>query len=546
VSALPAAAVAAPALDEPPVVAPDEAAARVAPLLRVNDGNSDTAEGEVPALESNDLPPTAASDFREALSEFLGASASEARTGEALEPPHELGVDEPRYPRDTEASEALLRIPFDRVVGQLPPGAFRVPLGQVGARLREAETLVVPQAVIVPQLGEGVVQVGWELVAEQFPAAVFAVAPAEVKERIVNGRLLLPLDEIVRQLPPDVFAASMGRAPVEVPGIESFPSLFKPLEWEEPPPEPADAEPGSATGLAPPAPALAVPERQPVRIEAPVQVRTPERGDFPDPQMAHFESRGDTERLAALLAPWETAALKEVQVGDFAIISVSATGLAGSAVAAAAGRLSPLIARRAPRHVDQATLRGVGGTLVLTPAGSGWSTGTVLAVGLRPGGPLARLEILARRAAAAHVPASPSADQRDVTPAARFDAAPPPAAAAVAAEDLEAFGPLTAQSYREPTSGALIHCFVSPGASAAELAPFAWELAQVMAQGAQAGALGSFHSAVLRSGRERIEIRRLGSTTGPAPVLVVAGADTGRPGLARLQVERTAARLSGA
>ena len=549
VSALPAAVVAAPALDEPTVVAPDEAAARVAPLLGVNGGGSDTAEGEVPALESNDLSPTAAPDFREALSEFFGAPASKARTEETLEPPHELGADESRCPRDTEASEAseaVVRIPFDRVVGQLPPGAFRVPLGQVGPRLREAETLVVPQAVIVPQLGEGVVQVGWELVAEQFPAAVFAVEPAEVKERIVNGRLLLPLDEIVRQLPPDVFAASMGRAPVEVTGLESFPAPFKPLEWEEPPPEPADAEPGSATALAPPAPALAVPERQPVRIEAPVQVRTPERGDFPDPQMAHFESRGDAETLAALLAPWETAALKEVQVGDFAIISVSATGLAGSAVAAAAGRLSPLIARRAPRHVDQATLRGVGGTLVLTPVGSGWSTGTVLAVGLRPGGPLARLEILARRAAAAHVPASPSADQRDVTPAARFDAAPPPAAAAVAAEDLEAFGPLTAQSYREPTSGALIHCFVSPGASAAELAPFAWELAQVMAQGAQAGELGSFHSAVLRSGRERIEIRWLGSTTGPAPVLVVAGADTGRPGLARLQVERTAARLSGA
>jgi hypothetical protein len=166
-------------------------------------------------------------------------------------------------------------------------------------------------------------------------------------------------------------------------------------------------------------------------------------------------------------------------------------------------------------------------------------------VGLRPGGALARIEMLARRAAAAHVPASPSADQRDVTPAARLDAAPPPAAAAVAADDLEAFGPLTAQSYREPRTGGLIHCFVSPGASAAELAPFAWEFAQVMAQGAQAGALGSFHSAVLRSGRERLEIRRLGSTTGPAPVLVVAGADTGRPGLARLQVERAAARLSG-
>lgn len=133
-----------------------------------------------------------------------------------------------------------------------------------------------------------------------------------------------------------------------------------------------------------------------------------------------------------------------------------------------------------------------------------------------------------------------------MTPAARFDTAPSPPAAVAAAEDLQAFGPLTAQSYRESASGVLIHCFVPPGASAAELAPFAWELAQAMAQGSQAGPLGSFHSAVLRSGRERFEIRRLPSAAGPAPVLVVGGADTGRPGLARLQVERAAARLGAA
>ena len=67
-----------------------------------------------------------------------------------------------------------------------------------------------------------------------------------------------------------------------------------------------------------------------------------------------------------------------------------------------------------------------------------------------------------------------------------------------------------------------------------------------MAQESEAGALGSFHSAVLRSGRERVEIRRLPSAASPAPLLVVAGLDTGRPGLARLQVERAAARLSRA
>lgn len=544
-SAVPVAAVAGPAAEELPVVVPDEPAVHAAPLSGVNGATPDTAEADQLTAGSDDLPPAAVPDFRQALSELFGAPAAGPVVDETLEAPDEPVADEPSFTvavaaEAPTASEAVVRVPFDRVVGQLPPGAFRVPLGQVGARLREAETLVVPQAVVVPQLGEGVVQVAWEVVVEQFPAAVFAVAPAEVKERIVNGRLLLPLDEIVRQLPPEVFAASIGRGPVEVPGIESFPAPFKPLGWEVPP-EPALAEPRSATAPAPPDLPPAVPE-----IEW-----SPEPEPVP---VARLEPRGNAENLAALLAPWETAALDEVQVGDFAIISVSAAGLAGSAVAAAAGRLSSVIARRAPPSVDQATLRGVGGTLVLTPVGSGWNTGAALAVGVRSGGPLARFEILARRVAAAHEPPSP-AESRQTAPqtvpqtvpmTARFAAAPAPPAAAAAARDLEAFGPLTAQSYREPASGALIHCFVPPGASATELAPFAWELAQAMAQGPQAGPLGSFHSAVLRSGRERLEIRRLPSAADPAPVLVVAGADTGRPGLARLQVERAAARLSAA
>jgi hypothetical protein len=569
VSTLPAPAQAAPTLREPPptvtehgVIAPDEPAVHAAPLLGWNGGAPEAAAAEAPAARGDELPPVVVPDFRQALSELFGTPAAAPPLGAISEPPDELVPDElvaePSFAEVVAAAppvatDPVVRIPFDRVVGQLPPGAFRLPLGQVGARLREAEMLVVPQALIVPQLGEGVVQVAWEVVAEQFPAAVFAVEPAEVKERIVNGRLLLPLDEIVRQLSPDVFAASIGRGPVEVPGIEGFPAPFKPLGWEAPA-EPAVAEPEVAPAPASPAPPPIMAEPEPVpgtmleRQWVAPGVETPaiETRPLPEPDAVQVKQRGNAEKLAALLVPWETAALDEVQVGDFAIVSVSTAGLAGGAVAAAAGRLSPVIARRAPRPVEQATLRGVGGTLVLTPVGSGWKTGTALAVGLRAGGALARLEILARRAAAAHDPPGSMVRPHEAMLAARLDTEPPPAAVAAAAQDLDAFGPLHAQSYREPASGALIHCFVPPGVSAAELAPFAWELAQSMAQSPQPGPLGSFDSAVLRSGTERIEIRRLRSTAGPAPVLVVGGVDTGRPGLARLQVKRVAARLGAA
>jgi hypothetical protein len=365
----------------------------------------------------------------------------------------------------------------------------------------------------------------------------------------------------------------MARGPVHVPGIESFPAPFKPLGYEEPTPvaaPPVSAAPRLEPVIAvppvtPPAsrePFVVAPE--PVRAPAAPQIAEPEIAAAPQPvpvaplyEAQIFERpvpaeppptlvperRGHAGMVAALMAPLDTAALEEAQIGDFYIISVSTAGVQGGTVAAAAGRLSPLIARGAPQPIDQVTLRGLGGALVLTPVGSGWSSGTALAVGTRPGGALARLEMLARRAAR-HEQEPPSSPPRSGTYFPRLEVTPAPPAVTAAAEDLTIFGPLAAQSFREPASGAVVHCLVSPGTLAADLAPFACELAQAMAQTAPAEALGVFHSAVLRSGSTRVEIRRLPSAAGLALILVVGGIDTGRPGLARLQVERTAARLS--
>ncbi|HEV8226404.1 MAG TPA: hypothetical protein VGQ74_05345 [Methylomirabilota bacterium] len=278
----------APVVEEPPVAAPEQHGVQAAPLLGTNGS----------ALDVPELGTQRPSDFRQALTELFGDPVPERKAEAVPESPlapvaHEPtaipsaeapaipsaeapAVPSPEVPAVLSAevperavpaasvtppvatpppapvapapAGAMVRISFDRVAGQLPPAAFRVPLAQVGANLLEPGTLLVAQSLIVSQLGEGVVQVEWEAVVEQFPAAVFAVTPAHVKQRIVNGQLLLPLDEIVRQLSPEVFGASMGRGPVEVPGIEGFPAPFKPLGREEraPAPAPEDARANAA------------------------------------------------------------------------------------------------------------------------------------------------------------------------------------------------------------------------------------------------------------------------------------------------------------
>jgi hypothetical protein len=201
-------------VEEPLVPAPT--------LSSTNGAQAETLEDIPAASETAQAGAAPLPDFRQALKELFGDLATEdtrsadaamgEETPEALER-SEVSTETVTPAPPTEGGGAI-RIPFERVMGQLPPGAFRLPLHQVGAQLAEREVLVVPQALIVPQLGEGVVQVEWDVVAGQFPPEVFAVPLSEVATRIVNGRLLLPLDEIVRQLSRDVFAASMARGPV--------------------------------------------------------------------------------------------------------------------------------------------------------------------------------------------------------------------------------------------------------------------------------------------------------------------------------------------
>ena len=66
----------------------------------------------------------------------------------------------------------------------------------------------------------------WDVVADQFPLDELAMTHEEIAERLPDGSLLLPLDEVIPQIPPAV--ADAPTPPVDVHQIEEFPEPFQP------------------------------------------------------------------------------------------------------------------------------------------------------------------------------------------------------------------------------------------------------------------------------------------------------------------------------
>ena len=278
--------------------------------------------------------------------------------------------------------EASVRISFDRVASQLPADAFRVELEQVSERMRQPGALLVPQSVVLPQLSEGLIQVAWDVVASQFPRDDMAVSDVEMAGLLPNG-IRLPLDEIVRQVPPDMFMAAGPAA--DVRGLESFPAPFQPL-LSDPAPEPPAApvaEPPRAVESATQAPATPVPvaPEEPVAAvgaepadaieieEEPSETIEPEPAFEPEPVMA------DHEPEPALVTPslplvadetpvprWtEPAPVEAPPAWSVAAPSapVSPAPLAGPSESAEARRIVALLAPIASFDVSVQAIEGV-------------------------------------------------------------------------------------------------------------------------------------------------------------------------------------------
>jgi hypothetical protein len=382
------------------------------------------------------------------------------------------------------------------VVDQLPAETFLSARDRVAANLLEAGCLLVPRRLILPQLGEGLVQIGWAVVADQFPRQALALSDDEITRRIPHGALVLPLDEIVRQMPPELFVVSAPT--VDVSGIEDFPPPFQP---HVPPPSARTDGPA---------------------LDTPVEEMSPR---------------------AVTAGPG----------GGPALLTVVAPGLREDAVADTAVRLLPFLRDvRLAGPVAQATLRGAEATVVLTPLTAAAVTGPVLVTAVASGAPLALLERLALRAAGearvagrdragsgSHGDPDPPSEPG---PGGDLHDAPVPVGVRALAGSLQAFGRLTPTVLGDRAGRLVVYLFLAPGLPALAVGRFCRDLHGAL----EAAEIGSVSSVVLRLPAHRVVLRTVETTVSCTTLLVVAGGPVDRPGLAHLQVDRAALRLRGA
>jgi hypothetical protein len=107
-----------------------------------------------------------------------------------------------------EPGEPMVRVAFSRLADQLPVEMFaRGPKG-LSDMLRPGVSLFVPRGLLLPHLAEGVAPVKWKVVADQFPRDELVLTDAEIAERLPEGSLRLPLDEVLPQIPAELLAPS--------------------------------------------------------------------------------------------------------------------------------------------------------------------------------------------------------------------------------------------------------------------------------------------------------------------------------------------------
>jgi hypothetical protein len=492
-----------------------------------------------------------------------GVAMAEAKSAPAT--PAESKREEAPSKRALDWEEPMIRVPFVRIADQLPVEMFaRGPEG-LKDTLRPGVSLLVPSKLLLPHLGEGLAPVKWDVVADQFPLDELAMTHEEIAERLPDGSLLLPLDEVIPQIPPELL--TLSTPPVDVHQIEEFPEPFQPhapaqpdaaeeapvahvahVEFAEEPEAPVDA--AEHVDEAETVDSDVVAADQSVQPE--LEDSEPERATYqaaalalPEPERHPAPARSDqARRIAALLTPL----LNGLEIGQrdgagTTVVTVIAPTLSEDSVVRTAMRIVPFLSdARLPEPVTQATLTAAGTTIVLTPFGSA-DTGRALlvtAVASRAG--LAWLERLSRTAAReAQIEAGNgkhTGPENDPGAGPELRAATVPPGVRELADSLTAFGTVAPTLLRD-RAGALSAClFLPTSLDAVPLARFARDLHAAL-EGTE---IGRIASVILKLGSHRVVLRAMDGVSGTVTMLV-GGARIDRPGLARIELDRAATRL---
>jgi hypothetical protein len=240
----------------------------------------------------------------------------------------------------TTPGEAMIRIPFARVADQFAAEVFTVPIEQVGAQLREIDVLLVPERLVHPQLLDGHVRVGWPQVAGQFPQRIMALSDDEVVQRLFGGALTLPLDDVVRQIPPSVFALAAPK--VDASGLEDFPLPFQP--------DPTAAAPDTSAPLEERAPEPPQEAADPEPAYRLVPAADEETDDTSEPEASEVEETAEPE------APWAERDTAEEPEADDTTAEPARTAEAGQEWApepVAAAELEPVATTAEPEQAAE-------------------------------------------------------------------------------------------------------------------------------------------------------------------------------------------------
>ena len=449
--------------------------------------------------------------------------------------------------------DAVVRVRFERVAGQLPARAFTLPMDRVAESLREPHWITVPRKIVLPMLPEGAIQVPWPIVASQFPALAFAMSDVEFRQKFPDLKLTLPLDDVLRQLPPDTF--SMEPAPSRIAGLEAFPAPFQPraVPRDEPPApaparrvrapaDPPELPPDVVTASAPAAPPTPVSTRlrratpppaapvvapsPPPMAPAPAIAQAPAAARRRD-VAAEGISRDMLTRLADCLAGAGTFEAWTGSVEGTPLVAFVAPTVPRDAVTAVAARVVGLLGGAAG---EQVTVRTARAAIVVSAAPT-----AVVVAARRPGAPVALLELRAAHAAGLVGRASEGA----ALPSRALSALTVEPRVADVASTLGAFGVVEPAVLTDAGGAARVYVFRESDHEAehvGELALAVWE----SLGGAPDRDLGALVSVVFRQGRRRILVRPV---RGRGTALLAAAGPVAHPGRAWRDADRAAAAL---